>query len=163
LNLELMIPELVLLACAIIVIMLDLFLKRKGWLAVISLAGLAIAAGFTIASWGGNSQALFSNMLVVDKFAVFFKLLFLSISALVILASIDYVNKFAEFQGEYYALLLLSTLGMMLMAGATLVGIGSAVVSEGPAVFSRIQQELAQFMTEHGDLRIEDLRGKALP
>lgn len=51
----------------------------------------------------------------------------------------------------------------MLMAGATLVGIGSAVVSEGPAVFSRIQQELAQFMTEHGDLRIEDLRGKALP
>ncbi|GAI13609.1 unnamed protein product, partial [marine sediment metagenome] len=72
--------------------------------------------GFTIAMWGGGSQAIFNNMLAVDNFALFFKLLFLAIAALVILASVDYVSKFARFQGEYYALVLLSTLGMMLMA-----------------------------------------------
>jgi len=66
--------------------------------------------------WGGSSQAIFNNMLAVDNFALFFKLLFLGIAALVILSSVDYVSKFARFQGEYYALILISTLGMMLMA-----------------------------------------------
>jgi len=121
LNLELFIPELSLITFAIVVILLDLFIQRKGLLAVVSIAGLVVAAGFTIAMamtdmWGGSSQAIFNNMLAVDNFALFFKLLFLGIAALVILASTDYVSKFARFQGEYYALVLLSALGMMLMA-----------------------------------------------
>ena len=115
-NLELFIPELILVAFAIAVILLDLVIQRKGWLVVVSIIGLAVSAGFTIAMWGGSSQAIFNNMLAVDNFALFFKLLFLGIAALVILASVDYVSKFARFQGEYYALVLLSTLGMMLMA-----------------------------------------------
>jgi len=121
LNLELFIPELSLITFAIVVILLDLFIQRKGLLAVVAIAGLVVAAGFTIAMamtdmWGGSSQAIFNNMLAVDNFALFFKLLFLGIAALVILASTDYVSKFARFQGEYYALVLLSALGMMLMA-----------------------------------------------
>ncbi len=118
-NLELFIPELSLAAFAIVVILLDLFIQRKGLLAVISLVGLVVAAGFTIAMWGGSPQTIFNNMLAVDGFALFFKLLFLGIAALVILASVDYVAKFARFQGEYYALVLLSALGMMLMAATT--------------------------------------------
>jgi len=116
LNLELFAPELSIAAFAIIVVLLDLFIQRKGLLVVVSLAGLAVAAGFTLAMWGGSSQAIFNNMLAVDNFALFFKLLFLGIAALVILASVDYAAKFARFKGEYYALVLLSTLGMMLMA-----------------------------------------------
>ena len=116
LNIGLLAPELTLAAFAIVVILLDLFIRRKGWLAVVSLAGIVVAAGFTMAMWGGISQALFNNMLAVDNFALFFKLLFLSIAFLVILASADYVTKFSRFQGEYYALVLLSALGMMLMA-----------------------------------------------
>jgi len=119
LHLELFIPELSLLVFAIAVILLDLFIRRKGLLAIVSLVGLVVAAVFTIAMWGGGSRALFNNMLVVDKFALFFKLLFLVTAALVILASTDYVFKFRRFQGEYYALVLLSTLGMMLMAATT--------------------------------------------
>jgi len=116
LNLELIAPELTLVGFAIIVILLDLVIQRKGWLVVVSLVGVVVAAGFTIAMWGGGSQALFNNMLAVDSFALFFKLLFLAIAALVILASVDYVSKFSRFQGEYYALVLLAALGMMLMA-----------------------------------------------
>ncbi|MBC8276353.1 MAG: NADH-quinone oxidoreductase subunit N, partial [Chloroflexi bacterium] len=93
-----------------------LIIQRKGWLVIVSIAGIVVSAGFSIAMWGGNSQAIFNNMLAVDNFALFFKLLFLGIAALVILASVDYVSKFARFQGEYYALVLLSALGMMLMA-----------------------------------------------
>jgi NADH-quinone oxidoreductase subunit N len=116
LNFGLLAPELTLAATAIVVILLDLFVKRKWWLAAVSIVGLAVSAGFTIGMWGGGSLALFNNMLAVDSFALFFKLLFLVIAALVILASTDYVAKFSRFQGEYYALVLLAALGMMLMA-----------------------------------------------
>jgi len=119
LNLGLFIPELSLVATAIAVILLELFVQRKGLLVVVSLVGLAVSAGFAIAMWGGSSQTIFNNMLAVDSFAIFFKLLFLVIAALVILASVDYVSKFARFQGEYYALVLLSALGMILMAATT--------------------------------------------
>ncbi|MBI3931239.1 MAG: NADH-quinone oxidoreductase subunit N [Chloroflexi bacterium] len=112
-------PEMSLAAFAIAVILLDFFVQRKGVLAVISLLGLVVSAGFTIAMWGGSPQAIFNDMLAVDSFALFFKLLFLGIAALVILASVDYAHKLAHFQGEYYALVLLSTLGMMLMAATT--------------------------------------------
>ena len=115
-NLSLLIPELCLVATAILVIMLDLAVKQKEWLSKVSLAGLVIAGGFTIAMWGGSYPAIFNNMLAVDNFALFFKLLFVVISFLVILASADYIGKLARFQGEYYALILLSTVGMMLMA-----------------------------------------------
>ncbi len=118
-NLELFAPELSLAAFAIIVVLLDLVIERKGILVVVSLAGLAVSAGFTIAMWGGSSQAIFNNMLAVDSFALFFKLLFLGIAALVILASVDYTSKFTRFRGEYHALVLLAALGMMLMAATT--------------------------------------------
>jgi NADH-quinone oxidoreductase subunit N len=124
LNLELFAPELSITASAIIVILLDLVVRRKGLLVIVSLVGLAIAAGFTLAMWGGSSQTIFNNMLVVDNFALFFKLLFLGIAALVILASMDYAEKFIRFRGEYHALVLLSALGMMLMsATAELISI----------------------------------------
>ena len=118
-DLVLITPEIVLLVSAIVVILLDLFLQRKSLLAVISLAGLAISFGCAVGLWCGNPQTTFNDMLTVDKFALFFKFLFLVISALVILASTDYVSKFARFQGEYYALVLLSTLGMTLLTAAT--------------------------------------------
>jgi NADH-quinone oxidoreductase subunit N len=118
LNLELLAPELTLAVTAVVVILLDFLVKSKWWLAAVSILGLVVSAGFTVAMWGG-SAALFNNMLAVDNFALFFKLLFLVITALVILASADYVAKFQRFQGEYYALVLLSALGMMLMAATT--------------------------------------------
>jgi NADH-quinone oxidoreductase subunit N len=128
LNLGLLAPELTLAASAILVILLDLFIQRKGWLVVVSIIGVVVAGGFTMAIWGGSSQAIFNNMLAVDNFALFFKLLFLIIAALVILASVDYVSKFSRFQGEYYTLVLLSALGMMLMAAtAELISIYMAL------------------------------------
>lgn len=118
-NLALFLPELSLVVFAILVILLDLFIQHKGVLKAVSIVGLITAGGITVAMWGGNYPAIFNNMLAVDNFALFFKLLFLGIAFLVILASSDYVAKFTRFQGEYYALVLLSTLGMMLMAAST--------------------------------------------
>ena len=49
----------------------------------------------------------------------------------------------------------------MLMAGASLVGVGSAVWKDGPAAFARISSELLDFMMESGFRSIETMRGRA--
>ena len=49
----------------------------------------------------------------------------------------------------------------MLMAGATLVGVGSAVWQHGPAVFGRIATELRDFMAREGYPDLASLLGKA--
>jgi NADH-quinone oxidoreductase subunit N len=119
LNFALFTPEISLVGFAVLVILLDLVVQRKGWLAVISIIGLLVSAGFAVSLWNVTPQAIFNQMLAVDNYAVFFKLLFLGIAVLVIMASNDYVSKFEHFQGEFYALIMLSTLGMMLMSSTT--------------------------------------------
>jgi NADH-quinone oxidoreductase subunit N len=115
----LILPELTLLVFAIAVILVDLITQKKEILVGVSLFGIMIATGFTLGMWGWGTFAIFSNQMAVDSFAIFFKLLFLGIAALVILASVDYTAKLANFRGEYHALILLSALGMMLMAATT--------------------------------------------
>lgn len=48
----------------------------------------------------------------------------------------------------------------MIMAGATAVGVGSAVYREGPAVFGRIAAEMADWLAERG-LTLDQVRGRA--
>jgi NADH-quinone oxidoreductase subunit N len=115
LNLYLLAPEISLLALALVVILLDLILERKWILGVVSIGGLIVPAAFTVALWGTNETS-FAGALVIDHFSLFFNLFFLVSAALVLLSSTDYAHKFAAFRGEYYALVLLSAMGMMLMA-----------------------------------------------
>jgi dihydroorotate dehydrogenase (NAD+) catalytic subunit len=49
----------------------------------------------------------------------------------------------------------------MIMAGATLVGVGSAIWRDGPAVFGRMIRKLETFMEQEGYNKIEEMRGKA--
>jgi NADH-quinone oxidoreductase subunit N len=118
LNLSLLAPELSIVVTAVAVILLDLFVQKKALLVATSLAGLAVALVFSVTSWAGlgGGVGLFGGMLAVDGFAIFFKVIFIGTAALVILMSQDYVGKFPRFQGEYYALVLIATVGMMFMA-----------------------------------------------
>jgi NADH-quinone oxidoreductase subunit N len=118
LNLGLFWPEISLVIFAVAVVLLDLFIERKGLLALVSIVGLLVSCGLAVALWGETGRSAFYGLLAVDNFALFFKVLFLGIAVLVILASNDYVSNLKRFQGEYYALILLATVGAMLMAAA---------------------------------------------
>jgi NADH-quinone oxidoreductase subunit N len=115
LNFWLLSPELSVCGIALAVVLLDLVIRQKKLLAGLAVAALGIPIAFTIVLWG-QQQTSFNGMLVVDNFSLFFKFLILGITALVIVSSVDYVSKFARFQGEYYALVLFSAVGLMLMA-----------------------------------------------
>jgi NADH-quinone oxidoreductase subunit N len=136
-ELRFLTPELSLLVFALVVILLDLFIKQKKVLAAVSIAGVIVSAGFTVAMWGRTpSEAILYGALAVDNFALFFKLLLLASVGLVILASQDYVSKFARFQGEFYALVLISAIGMMLLVAATdLIAIYVALELSGISLY----------------------------
>ncbi len=60
--------------------------------------------------------SLLSGMLLADGYSAFFKGLFLLATALTILISMRYLDDERSHHGEYYALLLFATIGMMFMA-----------------------------------------------
>jgi NADH-quinone oxidoreductase subunit N len=66
----------------------------------------------------GRAGTLFNNMFVLDAFAVFFKIVVVVATLLVLLASLDYIKRIYLFRGEYYVMVMLAALGMMFMASA---------------------------------------------
>ena len=89
-------------------------------LAYLSIGGVIVTM-FTLIWFDqvGITGALFKNMFVLDRLAIFFKIFILIATALVLFISIDYVKAFRVFKGEYYFLVVMSALGMMFMASAS--------------------------------------------
>jgi NADH-quinone oxidoreductase subunit N len=84
-----------------------------GWLSLLGLAGIM---GVAIAMWGSQGSLL-GGMFLVDGYALFFKVTFLLAAMLVILGSMRYVDDMGN-QTEYYSMIIMATLGMMIMASA---------------------------------------------
>jgi NADH-quinone oxidoreductase subunit N len=119
-NLLPLLPAIQVLLTALVVLLRDLFMeehKPKGFLALISQIGIGLAAVESVALWGARESA-FNDSVILDNFALFFSLIFLMVAALTILSSIHYVRQAAIAEGEFYALILFATVGMMLMAAA---------------------------------------------
>jgi NADH-quinone oxidoreductase subunit N len=112
------IPELIILCTSLLVLLLDLIITEKNFLGYLSLFGVIIALLFAL-SPTITFGSFFSSMLVIDRFVVFFDLLFLLAAAITILLSLHYLEVEENVHGEYYSLLLLATLGMMLLVKAS--------------------------------------------
>ena len=119
-SLSQFLPEtsLVITFCAAILIGI-IFRKRPQIVPVVSLLGIAVALWFAIEQVG-TSQSVFSGMIVVDPFAVFFKVLIGATAIIIFLFSIysSEVQSTIKRLVEYSALLVAMTLGMFLMSGA---------------------------------------------
>ena len=73
--------------------------------------------GIPTGQGGTGAAVLFSGQVVVDQMALFFMTITASVTALVALASMDYVREHA-YQAEFFALVLLSATGMSLLSTA---------------------------------------------
>ena len=91
---------------------------RPGILAATGVLGVAGAVGVSLLLWGGPATS-FQGMLVVDGFALFLNVVIGGATALVLLLSVGYLPRLGVEPGEYYALILFATVGMMLMAAGT--------------------------------------------
>src|SRR5215813_5134055 len=113
-------PELVLTAFGVAVMLLDPLLpagKSRRGLGILSLIGtlVAIVAAFVQLKYYGLA---WFDMVQVDSFSVFFHVLIPAISAICILASLEYLDQQKINSGEYYGLILFGTVGMVLMSSA---------------------------------------------
>ncbi len=120
-DLYLIAPEIIITAFGFLVLLVDVFApkgEKKGYLGVLSLIGVAIAFFYTLPLVGSGKTG-FEGMFTSDGFAIFFKITILIIAFLTVLISMGYASREGIGFGEYYALILFATLGMMLMAAGT--------------------------------------------
>ncbi len=102
------------------ILLIDLWVPRE-WKWINALAAFVGVAFAALCVWRIQSALPmgaigFYNALLVDRFAIYFWYLFLAGASLAIVGSVRYLEIEDEHHGEYYALLLLSVVGMMCMA-----------------------------------------------
>jgi NADH-quinone oxidoreductase subunit N len=113
-------PEIILSVFAILVMMFEPFVPAArramlGWFSIfaVSAAGAALV-------WTSNLPGpAFGASVEASRFSLFFTALFLLVAGLCILGSINYLQRENIHHGEYYALVLMATVGMCFMASST--------------------------------------------
>src|SRR5210317_1043673 len=116
-SLEYFIPELILTASIVIVLVADLIFKKSKEFIVplMSVGALIITMFFTITQYSKGLESLFFDMIVLDGMAIFFKILVTVATIFVIFFSMPNKN----IKSEYYVLLLAIVLGMFLMVSSS--------------------------------------------
>jgi NADH-quinone oxidoreductase subunit N len=113
-------PELILSAFGIVVMLLDPLVDEERSQKTLGLIALAGTIAGLLSTWymAQSPGLAFSNMVRVDSFSVFFHFLVIAIAAVVILSSFEYMAVQKIRAGEYYALILFGAVGMALMTSA---------------------------------------------
>ena len=123
LNFEygLLLPEFILVGAAAVVLMLDAFRAdlriSRNLLPAVTILG-ALLAGVASLLYLDRDPTDFAQLIAVDDFTTFFRILFIATLVAIVLGSYEFVNRNITHQGEFYALLLASTIGAIYMAAA---------------------------------------------
>ena len=120
-DLHLIAPELILTVCACVALVMEVVLpyRKSKVTAYFALVGIALAAISLGIQWYGRDPTPidgFYGMVRIDGFAFLFRSIFLIAAALAIAISTRYLDIEGEQHGEYYALVLFATVGMMFLA-----------------------------------------------
>jgi len=117
-DFALILPQVQLALFGMGILLTDFLLDRKSrwWNAMLALVGIGFSARALWSLTNLEDVRGYSGSIIVDPFAVFFGFLFLISAALVVLLSVRYLEIEEEHHGEFYALLLFATIGMMFMA-----------------------------------------------
>jgi NADH-quinone oxidoreductase subunit N len=119
-----LLPEIILSVFAVLIMVLEPFVdtahkKLLGWMALLGVAAAGGAvARLTLYPWPGMGSA-FGGAVSADEFGFYFIYLFLLVAALVILGSMNYLERDHLQHGEFYSLVLMGTVGMCFMAAST--------------------------------------------
>jgi NADH-quinone oxidoreductase subunit N len=116
-DLFISLPEITVLSMAMVILILDLFLNKKNRMIIYGLAQLTLfAAAYLV--WGAHTSSVeyaYSGMFVDDPLSDVLKLATLIGSSVMLVYTRHYMLLRNMFSGEYYALLLFSIVGMMIM------------------------------------------------
>ena len=110
-------PEIILLGMAMLVLIADLFLKQSSRIAIYGLSQLSllIAAYFTFTTHAPGVGYAFTGAFVDDAMSDILKLMIYLGTSLIFVYSRQYIQQRGMYRGEFYALVLFSVVGMMIM------------------------------------------------
>jgi NADH-quinone oxidoreductase subunit N len=121
-DLNLIVPELILAVAACVALVMEVMLpyRKSRLVGYFALLTIGLAAASLVTTWvvygAGFPLTGFYGMVKLDGFAVVFQLIFLLGAALTIAVSLRYLDIESEQRGEFYALILFATVGMMFLA-----------------------------------------------
>src|SRR5271154_484299 len=112
-------PEIIMTVAGVLIMLLEGWLGENKKRNLSGLTFVAFAAALVGAVAANSSPGLsFSNMLIVDGFATFFRVLVIAVGMLSLLSAVQYLKLEHAESSEYYALLLFSVTGQCIMATA---------------------------------------------
>src|SRR5258706_10162418 len=119
-----LLPELFLTLAGMVVLLYATFVAREdeGRIAALSIASLAVTGlllGVSAMAGKALPQVAFGGMFTVDRFALYFKGLVILSAIITILFSLRFVGMSPYPGGEYYGLILFTTVGMLFMASGS--------------------------------------------
>ncbi|MFZ4618965.1 MAG: NADH-quinone oxidoreductase subunit N [Bacteroidota bacterium] len=111
-------PILALCATSLIALLVNALIKNSAkYVFGVSVIGLLAATGFAVYNFPSNATA-FSDMLLVGGYASFFSVLFLMIALFTLFISKPYLEREEYNFGEYYVLIVLAAIGMVMLGSA---------------------------------------------
>jgi len=112
-------PEILLIVAGTLIMVMEPLLgeNKRNAFSSITLVGLIAALVAAVAA-NDHPGLSFSNMLIVDGFATFFRVLVIGVGIFTVLSSSQYLRREHAASAEYYALLLFSISGQCVMATA---------------------------------------------
>ena len=119
-NYHAILPETITASVAVLIMGIDAVARNieRRVAGAISLLGLIGAAVAVVTLWGRSGETSFSGMIITDDFRLFFAMIFLIVTFLTVLISLRWVEDEALPVGEYFALLMFATTGMLFMSAA---------------------------------------------
>jgi NADH-quinone oxidoreductase subunit N len=119
-NFHALLPETILSVFAIVIMLVEAFSRRleRRVAGAISLTGLVAALVAVFSLWNKDGEVAYSGMLITDHFRLFFSIISLLVGILIVLISMRWLDEEELPKGEYFAMLMFATTGMLFMASA---------------------------------------------
>jgi len=114
--------ELGLVTLLLLMLVVDLFLphRRKKWLGALGLLGLGVCLHLALRFPPSvENLTLLAHTYTADTFLFFFRLFALLVGFLILLSALDYSERLKAHRGEFYTLIVVAVLGIILVAGST--------------------------------------------
>lgn len=128
---------------AIVVLYLGLF-KAKNALLPVTLLGLTAVLGLSVMEWNSNAKPIYSGMMLFDNFAIAFTVICVFSTMLILLISRDYFERISEHVAEYYAIILFSLCGIIVMVSyhnLSMLFIGIEIMSVSLYILAGIRKK----------------------
>jgi len=126
----------------ILLLFLGLYKAQKSLLPV-TVIGLLAAAGLAVAQWNTSAQPIYHGMMLFDNFAVAFSVITIVSTLLILLLSGGYFERISNHIAEYYAIILFSLAGIIVMVSfynLTMLFIGIEIMSVSLYILAGIKK-----------------------